>query len=264
MRLWMILLVAVPVNGTGAYCSLWFIDLADAPYVVPFLQKHVDGLGMNRYVCLASHPSQYWFKAYGVYLDYGVDDISDVYVRSRAGKRRYVFIDYVTMLALMMTLLPLFQEHCLPWHEAILQSNNFPGEVGLRVTIRHYLHPRVWWLRGDVERSVAGGKALYSEFKKLKLPKFILQGYNFAAWRPYWQVTGPTYLAYSPPRTSTIKECFMSMLEEENEKARNEGRAMPSMKIMANLIKIYRRDYVEGPYLSKSACQKLVPRLSAM
>ena len=48
-----LLSLVAPVDGTGAYCSAWHVDLADAPDVYDgrvFLQKHVETYGVNRYV----------------------------------------------------------------------------------------------------------------------------------------------------------------------------------------------------------------------
>ena len=85
-----LLSLVAPVDGTGAYCSAWHVDLADAPDVYDgrvFLQKHVETYGVNRYVAIFSHPSQWWYEVYAVFFEEELGNISDVYVRSRSGKR---------------------------------------------------------------------------------------------------------------------------------------------------------------------------------
>ena len=55
-----LLSLVAPVHGTGAYCSAWHVDLADAPDVYDgrvFLQKHVETYGMNRYVAFLASQS---------------------------------------------------------------------------------------------------------------------------------------------------------------------------------------------------------------
>ena len=77
-----------------------------------------------------SHPSQWWYEVYAVFFEEHLADISDAYVLSRSGRRHYVFIEYVSMVLLMLTLLPLFKNCRMPWHEAIIQGNNYEGEPG--------------------------------------------------------------------------------------------------------------------------------------
>ena len=105
-----LLMLVAPAHGTGAYCSVWHVDLGGAPDDYDghvFLQKHVEDYGVNRYVAIVSHPSQY--EVYAVFFEEDLADISDAYVLSRSGKRHYVFIEYVSMVLLMLTLLPLFK-----------------------------------------------------------------------------------------------------------------------------------------------------------
>jgi hypothetical protein len=245
-----------PVHGTGAYCSLWVVDLGGAPddYVGrELLQKNTPDYGVNRYVCFASHASQYWFRVYGVYFENAIEDVSDAFVPIRSGKRVYKDMGWMSMLLVMLTLFPLFQIYGLPWFEVIVHGYNYDEEDGVRATVRHYVQPRIWWLRVGIERSIGGRMELYKTFMETRLPKFLLHGdYNFSAWWPYWQVDGPVYFSYCPPLHRTIKECFFAMLAEENEMAAHHGRPMPSKKVLMRLIKIYNRDYVEGRYLTRS------------
>ena len=101
MSIVVVLLVFVaPVHGTGAYCSVWHVDLDGAPDDYDgrvFLQKHVENYGVNRYVAIFSHPSQWWYEVYAVFFEEDLADISDAYVLSRSGKRHYVFIEYVQL-----------------------------------------------------------------------------------------------------------------------------------------------------------------------
>ena len=70
-----------------------------------------------------------------VQVEKELDDISDVYVPMPS--RHYVFIGYVSMVLLVLMLLPLFLSKMLHWREAIIQGNNYPGECGVTVTVRH-------------------------------------------------------------------------------------------------------------------------------
>jgi hypothetical protein len=249
------LAVVVPAHATGAYCTMFCIDLGRAPADYEgrvFLQQDVEGYGVNQYVAIMSHPSQWWFEVYAVFFDAVLDDISDAYVSSRSGKRHYFFIEYVSMVLLMLTLMPLLKTCRLPWHEVMMQGNNYEGESGVTVTIRHWLHSMVWWTRRGPEHSIYGGHGLYRSFKNLTLPKLTLAegGWNYGAWKPYWQVSGPNLFSYSPPRGWTIKKSFDRMLVEETYKAMYEGRPAPSMRVYRQIVRIYGREYVQGPYVS--------------
>ena len=71
------------------------------------------------------------------------------------------------------------------------QGNNYRGECGATLTMRHYSQPRLWWRKIGPELSIPNGRDLYSAFLSMKLPRFVIDGaYNFAAWRPY-EAWGP-------------------------------------------------------------------------
>ena len=51
----------------------------------------------------------------------------------------YVITSGATFLLFMVKLYPMLVEGLLPWHELVVQSNDYPGEGGCRVTVRSHL-----------------------------------------------------------------------------------------------------------------------------
>ena len=96
--------------------------------------------GQNEFAMIASHPTQYWFEVYALWVDDAdaVGDVSEVYVAQRRGHRMLKFIGYASFLLIMAKLLPMFMEGLIPWHEAIIHSNDYPGESGCCATVRSY------------------------------------------------------------------------------------------------------------------------------
>ena len=105
-KLFAALLVAcVPAaTATGAFGSLWLLDFCRVsatmlPGYELFMVEHAD-YGQHELAMIASHPSQYWFEIYGLWVDGpdAIDDVSDVYVAKNRGHRTLKFIGYVSFV----------------------------------------------------------------------------------------------------------------------------------------------------------------------
>ena len=150
LKLCIVLLASLPAcDTTGAFGTLWVCDLRRAGPCWPgyelFASDHPD-YGRNEFTMIASHASQHWFTVHGVYVENpdAIDDVSDIYAARHRGQRTLQFIGYASFLLIMAKLLPMFAEGLVPWHEAYIQSNDYPGELGCRVSVRSHLEPMVF------------------------------------------------------------------------------------------------------------------------
>ncbi len=149
LKLCIVLLASLPTcDATGAFGTLWVCDLRRAGPCWPgyelFASEHPD-YGRNDFTMIASHPSQHWFTVHRVYVENpdAIDDVSDIYAARHRGQRTLQFIGYASFLLIMAKLLPMFAEGLVPWHETYIQSNDYPGELGCRVSVRSHLEPMV-------------------------------------------------------------------------------------------------------------------------
>ena len=271
LKLCAVLVACVPICGaTGAFSSLWLLDLRRAARCWPgyelFTSEHAD-YGRNDFAMIASHPSQYWFTVHGVYVENpdAIDDVSDIYVARRCGRRTLQFIGYATFILIMAKLLPMFAEGLVPWHEAIIQSNDYPGELGCRVTVRSHQEPMVWWLRVGAELSISAGKEMFQNFMSIKLPRLLIgNDWNYASWHPYFQLAGPRYFCYTPHKTLEFVGTMVNMAEEENYMAKTDPIHAIEPKTMKRIVKAYAPVYTEGRWLTKADKMKLSRTRKAM
>ena len=157
-KLFALLLAFVSVAlGAGAFGSLWLVDLRGVmetmwPGYDLFTTEFADYV-FNCFAMISSDSSQHWFAVHGLYVDEpdAIADVSDVYGAFVYGYWTLMFIGFFSFLLLMAKLLPMFADRHLPWHEAIIQSNDYPGEIGCSVTVRSYMQPLVWRLRVGAE-----------------------------------------------------------------------------------------------------------------
>ena len=132
-------------------------------------------------------------------------------------------------------------------------GNNYAGECGAKVTMRHHTQPRLWWSRVGVELSIPNGLELYNAFTSMKLPRFLIDGaYNFAAWHPY-NALGPKFYTFCGPAEWSIKECFLEMFVEQEAMAKHTD----SKHMLYDVAAIYQIDYKEGDWLTKSDRRRL-------
>jgi hypothetical protein len=250
------MLMLVPVTGTGAFGTHWVLDVRDPPddwAGEQLFRASSAKLGPNPFVLIVSHASQYWFKVYGLWAGDDVMDISDIYVRSVRSSRNLTFIGWMSYLFLMSLLLPAITGHgiTLPWHEVVIQSNDYPGEDGCRITIRNHAQPRVWWQMRTACTSIPRGSMMLKYFKTLALPRFLVADvYNFAAWKPYWQVSGPLFFFYMPHKSLVTMDVLEQMREEERYMAKAEPIHDVS-KAWKIIRKAYAMPYEEGAWLNK-------------
>ncbi len=258
-ELFALLLAFVPVAlGAGAFGSLWLVDLRGVmgtmwPGYELFTTEHAD-YGLNPFALISSHASQYWFPIHGLFVDEldDIGDLSDVYRSAFRGQRTLKFIGYFSFALIMAKLLPMFADRHLPWHEAIIQSNDYPGEIGCSVTVRSYMQPLVWWLRVGAEISISAGPLLFQNFKSIKLPRLIIfNEWNFAAWKPFYQNEGPLYFAYTPHKSLVYKDTILKMFVEENYMAETNPIHAISKSMMKRLLKRYVWAYEQGRFLDK-------------
>ena len=154
-KLFALLLAFVSVaEGAGAFGSLWLVDLRGVMGTMwPGYELFTTDYVFNLFGMISSDSSQHWFAVHGLYVDEpdAIADVSDVYGAFVYGYWTLMFIGFFSFLLLMAKLLPMFADRHLPWHEAIIQSNDYPGEIGCSVTVRSYMQPLVWRLRVGAE-----------------------------------------------------------------------------------------------------------------
>ena len=161
MKVWLFIALLPLVSSTGAFGTLWLVDLRrDMPAASELLTLDHPTYGINKFVMAASHHTQYYYELWAVYLDDvdSIEDPSDVYLKYLRGERRLVWIGSMTFLLFMAKLMPMLMRGTLPWHEIVVQSNDYPNESGCRVTVRSHLEPMAWWLRIGSELSIVAGK----------------------------------------------------------------------------------------------------------
>ncbi len=169
------------------------------------------------------------------------------------GHRTLKFIGYASFVLIMAKLLPMFMEGLIPWHEAIIHSNDYPGESGCCVTVRSYLQPMVWWLRVGAETSIKAGRMMLHHFKAIKLPRLLIGNvWNYASWKPYFQTAGPLYFAYMPHKSLDFKDTMFKMALEEKYMADSNPIHAISKKLMKRTAKAYASRYEEGRWLTKA------------
>ena len=265
----LLVLSFVPLCGaTGAFGTLWLCDLrrgCDFHGHEFFTSTH-PVYGRNSFTMIASHPSQHWFEVYGVYVEDpdAIDDPSDIYVGRYRGERVLEFIGYFSFLLMMSKLLPMFASGLMPWHELVVQSNDYKNEKGCRVTVRSHREPMVWWLRVGAELSITAGKFMFRNFYSIKLPRLrIGNEWNYAAWHPYY-AWGPRYFCYTPHKSLQFAKTMMKMAEEENYMAKTDPMHAIDRKMMMRIVKAYPPVYTEGRWLTKADKMKLSQTRKAM
>ena len=214
--------LASVAEGVGAFGSLWLLDLrrwtnGPGQKIELFTIDHAD-YGRNDFAMISSHSSQYWYRVDACYVNDSdaIFDVSDVYGAKLRGQRTLKYIGYFSFLLIMAKLMPMFGKGLIPWHETIVQSNDYPGEIGCTVTVRSSMQPLVWWLRVGAEISISAGKLMFHNFKTIKLPRLILGNeWNFAAYKPYLQASGPVYFVYTPHKDLDYQETLCQMAMEE-------------------------------------------------
>ena len=270
----LVLSLAFVAEGAGAFGSLWLldfrwvIDMEDLATIWPghdlFMIDDAD-YGRNRFALISSHPSQYWFRLDALYVDEldAIADVSDIYGAALRGQRTLKFIGFFSFLLIMSKLIPMFWKPDIPWHEAIVQSNDYPGELGVTVTVRSSMESLLWWVRVGAELSIQSGKEMFQNFKSIKLPRLMIGNeWNFAAWRPYLQNSGPMYFNYTPPKDMDYKKTLSKMAVEEATMAETDPVHAISKAMKRVIVKRYAWEWEGGRWLTKyeKLCLNLVRR----
>ena len=254
----LLLSLAFVAEGAGAFGSLWLLDfrwVMDTiwPGQELFMIDDAD-YGRNRFALVSSHPSQYWFRLDAVYVDEpdAISDVSDIYGAALRGQRTLKFIGFFSFLLIMAKLMPMFRKPDIPWHEAFVQSNDYPGEVGCNVTVRSYIQPLVWWCRVGAELSIQAGKNMFQDFKSIKLPRLLIGNeWNCAAWKPYVQNSGPLFFNYTPPKDMDYRKALSQMAIEEATMAENDPVHDIPKNIKKMIVKAYAWEWEQGRWLTK-------------
>ena len=260
-RFALLLAFASVAEGTGAFGSLWLVDLRSVmgtmwPGDELFTVEHKD-YGVNPFALVSSHRSQHWFSIHALFVDEldDIADVSDVYKATLRGRRTLVFIGYFSFVLIMAKLLPMFADcgfRGLPWHETIVQSNDYRGEIGCSVTVRSYRQPLVWWVRVGAEISFSAGYELFWNFMTIKLPQLIIMNeWNIAEWKPFFQNEGPHYFVYTPHKSLVYKDTILKMFVEENYMAETNPIHAISKSMMKRLCRRYVWPYEQGRFLDK-------------
>ena len=259
----LLLSLVVGAHGGGAFGSLWMLDLRRETTFPGHEIFRVDlpGLGANLFAMISSHASQYWFRVDAVYVEDpdAIDDLSDVYCKNLLGQRTLKFIGYFSFLLIMARLMPMFRKGVVPWHEMIIQSNDYKGEDGCTVNVRSSMEPTIWFLRVGEETSIIAGEVMFQNFKTIRLPRLIVRNeWNYSAWKPYYQNSGPIYFVYTPHKTLDFKKTVNQMAIEENSMAQHDEHIhFISKNVLKMIVKAYLWEWEQGRYLSKTEKQIL-------
>ena len=259
--LFLLLVQPMGAGATGAHVMLWLADLSqmqqeDWPGKAMFVAEHID-YGRNNYVLFATHPSQWLLTAYACYFQpMALSDISEF---MRQKHKKTVLLGHYAALFIIACLWALAKKFAMPWLEIVAQGNNYKGERGATITMRHYSQPRLWWRKVGPEMSIPNRQDLYTAFLSMRLPRFVINGaYNFAAWHPY-EAWGPRFFSYCGPKEWTTKQCFWAMFEAAAAMAKHhkDPKYAISRNMLYEVFKIYQSDYVEGRWLTKAKRQRL-------
>ncbi len=256
------LCLASVADGMYAFGSLWMLDLRGASTWPgsELFSVYLEYYGRNLFTLISSDPSQWWFRVDAVYVDNPaeVEDVSDVYRKNLRGHRTLKFIGYFSFFLIMAKLLPMFRLGMISWHEMIVHSNDYGGEVGCTVNVRSSMQPWVWFLRVGAETSIKAGKLMFQNFKQIKLPRLIIcNEWNYASWRPYCQASGPVYFVYTPHKTLDFKSCLEAMAIEEEFMADDDDAHSISDDLKKTILKAYDNKWEEGPWLTKMQKERL-------
>ena len=258
LQLVLLAILGAPSLAAGAFGRLWLVDFRRLSRVPAPFHIHDDAYGDNQFAMITSHPSQYWFEVYALWVPCDMDneaDLSDIYVRARVPQRRVRHLGFYSFLLIIATLMPYFLAETVPWHELYVQSNDYDGETGCRVTIRSHLWPTIWWLRIDVEISIPRGRQMLSTFKTIRLPRLLIgslrlgRDINYAAWKPFYQAQGPRFFHYVP-HTDRIIQNLNSMYTEERIMSEADPYRRISGRKFDQIVRAYSREYEEGRYLT--------------
>ena len=152
----------------------------------------------------------------------------------------------------------MFRKGLLPWHEMIIQSNDYEGEVGCTVNVRSSMEPLIWFLRVGSETSIIAGKMMFQNFQTIRLPRLIVRNeWNYSAWKPYYQNSGPSYFVYTPHKTLDFKKTVNQMAIEEDSMAQHDDKHLITKNVLKMIVKAYGWQWEQGRYLSKTEKQIL-------
>ena len=246
--------------STGASERLWLVDVAMERKQVffgePMLFSKHPKHGWNNYVLFVMHPTHWCFAAYAVWCPSmrACEDISQLLCQGSAHyPTETAMLGFYSALFIIACLWPWAQRKSLLWLEVVVLRNNYDGESGTQVLMRHHSQPWLCWVNVGAEAFVANVLDLFNPFTSIKLPRFLMNGgYNFAAWLPY-EVSGPRFFVYDAPQGWSMKQCFLRMFQEQEAIAQHSGPKLSvSPQLFAEVATIYQAEYAEGPWLSES------------
>jgi hypothetical protein len=145
--------VLVPIGFASFRGTLWVGDVA--------MRRNV--------VILASTASQWFYDVYVSWLPPGMEISS--YTATESRERRVSYIGPFSMLQCLFALWPIIGVHGSSWQEIYIYSNDYPGEAGATIHVRHSIFPRHWWKR--IVYSIQNGDEFFFSFWKIYAPPVV-------------------------------------------------------------------------------------------
>ena len=263
----LVLLCAYGAQSTGAYTQIFVFDW-QCYEAVPYAQLPGCGLfhmqdqvlGPNPYTLVCSHASQWWYEVYALWGPITVGrrkpDVSTIFNKtSFLYRRELVFLGHLSFVCIMGVLWTSLLEEKLPWMELCCQGNNYAGEEGCRITIRHHCEPMLWLVQRTINRTIDNHLNLYRTFHRLTIPKLFVDGnlWNWAAYLGYVSPRCPKLPIYCPPEGCELFQALEQQYQEElGIYQHKDTRHYVGGDVFQHMRAVYRHPYEEGLYLTQA------------
>ncbi len=128
-----------------------------------------DQIVMRNVVILASTASQWFYDVYVSWLPPRME--ISYYTAMESLDRRVNYVGVFSMLQCLFALWPIIGVHGSSWQEIYIYSNDYPGEAGATIHVRHSMFPRHWWKR--IVHSIKNGDEFFYSFWKIHTPPVV-------------------------------------------------------------------------------------------
>jgi hypothetical protein len=125
-------------------------------------------------VILASTASQWFYDVYVSLLPDGVE--IGYYTQFEFLSCSVHYVGTHSMLQCLFALWPVFGMHGSSWQEIYIYPNDYPGERGATIHVRHSMFPRHWWKR--IVDSIKNGDQFFYSFWKIYAPPAVTFAYG--------------------------------------------------------------------------------------
>ena len=254
----LVALFVVPAMSTGAFATLWAVDLEITPLGgdASLFQTFHTTLGLSSMLMICSERSQHWYEVWAMWKHGSMHDISDVFALNRA-QRTMVFMGYFSFLYLMSKLWPVLTAPAAQWCETIIQSNDLDFESGVTVTMRHSFNRAIWWRHWCCE-AIPNGLEMMRCFWTIALPKLRIGNvYAGGPWRPYYQASGPPFFAFMPKGGGINEALYAMWFECKVMKIFYGDNYGVSKRFLHLLLAVYDTEFATGRWLTDEETKQL-------